>query len=130
MGCSGWEDILVDWIELEESRRCWAVEAASDAGELVEAGAIYVGLLPVICCEIKDSRLAGRRGMILRPLRGRDRYIDICSSSVCARLASLEYTVVSYPSRTTPLMRNAERFTVFWRLGSEPGLVCIFVYYL
>lgn len=97
------------------------MEATSDAGELAEAGAINAGLLPAICCEIKDSRLAGRGGMILRPLRGRDRYIDIYSSSVCARLASLEYTVVSYPSRTTPPMRNAERFmgSFFFSVGGS-----------
>lgn len=78
VGCSGWEDmlLLVDW--LEESR-CWVVvEATSGAEEeLVEAAAIYAGLLPVMCCEIRDSRLAGRGDMIMRLRRGRDRYIGI-----------------------------------------------------
>lgn len=75
MGCSGWEDMVVVIVELEESRRCCPKVAVG--GVLEEAAAIYAELPPAMCWEIRDSRLAGRGGMILRLLRGRDRYIDI-----------------------------------------------------
>lgn len=95
MGCSGWEDMLV--VELEKRRRGGARETVSGDGDglvvEVEAAAIYADcLLPAICWEIKDSRLAaGRGGMILRPLRGRDRDIDISSTlQRCARVVLLE----------------------------------------
>lgn len=79
MGCSGWEDMLAVVGELEARRRCCCAGEA-DAGELADAAAIYAELPPATCWEIRDSRLAGRGGMILngeRLLRGRDRYIDI-----------------------------------------------------
>lgn len=122
VGCSGWEDMVVDVVELEESRRCCAT---SDAGEVLEeTAAIYAELPPAMCWEIRDSRLAGRGGMILRLLRGRDRYIGIyVRSSSCARQLVLVVGVVHCPIRKTPPMKNAgSRLSTLWGFGFAPVL--------